>query len=156
MNTHREEMKIIEKKYTVDEYKEMAPESYHNMINYFNSSIWYSWKYNEIIGWICLKVMGSQIRGDYYFIVKKRIGKGIKKKRFINLGKAFEYFLSNNLSSTEIFKEIISKLELLNKNERPFKNRYIDLETFKTIGKFVDWKLLVNTINSFDYPKSNL
>lgn len=60
-----------------------------------------------------------------------------------------------NLSSSEIFQEIVKELERLNKNEMPFRNRHIDLKSFKIIGEFVDWKLLVDKLNSFKYPKNN-
>jgi hypothetical protein len=154
-DTHIKEMKANEAEFTVEEYKESAPKSYQNLINIFHRAIGYPWKYNEVIGWICLYIMGNQIRGDYYFISARRIGKGIRKKRFNYCGKAFEHYLPKNLSSSEIFQEIVKELERLNKNEKPFRNRHIDLKSFKIIGEFVDWKLLVDKLNSFKYPKNN-
>lgn len=154
-DTHAKEMKNKEIEYTIEEYKETAPSSYQNMINYFNDTIWYPWKYNEIIGWIYLYVMGTQLRGEYYFTTAKRIGKGINKKKFKYCGKAFEHSLTCTDSSNEIFKEILTVLEKVNKNETPFKKRYLDLRTFKTVGEFVDWKNLVEKLNSFKYPKNN-
>lgn len=153
LGTHTKEMKAKEKEFTIEEYKDSAPISYQNMIDHFHRDIWYPWKYNEVIGWICLYIMGTQIRGDYYFTSAKRIGKGIRKKRFNYYGKAFEHSLTRNLSSNEIYQEIINELEHLNKNNKSFKNRHIDLKSFKIIGEFVDWKLLVDKLNSFKYPR---
>ena len=152
-DTHTKEMKIKEKEFTVEEYKETAPISYQNILNHFHHTICYPWKYNEVIGWICLYIMGTQIRGDYYFTSAKRIGKGIRKKKFIYFGKAFEHSLPRNLSSDEIYQELIDVLERINKNERPFKNRYIDLDSLKTIGEFVNWEKLVDKLNSFKNPR---
>ena len=146
-------MKSKENQYTIEEYRETAPDSYQNMINYFHSTIWYPWKYNEIIGWLCLYILGTQFRGEYYFTTSNRIGKGIRKKKFKYSGKAFEHSLTRTTSSNEIFEEILRVLERVNKNEIPFKNRYFDLRTFKTIGKFVNWKNLIDKLNSFKYPE---
>ena len=147
---HTMEMKKRESEFDNHEIKETAPISYQNLKNHFHKTIWYPWRYNEVIGWVCLYILGNQIRADYYFITAKRIGKGIRKKRFQYFGKAFEHSLSRNLSSKEIFQEIINQLENLTKNEFPFKGRYIDISTFKTMGEFVDWKSLTKKLNSFN------
>ena len=149
IKTHTAEMKSKEREFTHDEWKEVAPESYQNSINYFDRTIWYPWRYNEIIGWIRLYVMGNQIRGEYYFDASGRIRKGIRKKKYVYCGKAFEHHLFGDMTSQEIFNEIISVLEKINKNEKPFKKRYIDLTTFKTIGEFVDWKMLIDNLGAF-------
>lgn len=154
LETHTKEMKVKEEGFEIDEYKLTAPESYRNLLNHFHRVIWYPWKYNEIIGWVCLYILGNQIRADYYFITSQRIGKGIRKKKFVHSGKAFEHSLERRLSSNEILKEILIKLDGLNK-EAPFKNRYIDIESFKIIGEFLAWEKLVDKLNSFKYPKSN-
>jgi hypothetical protein len=149
-STHIEEMKILKNKYKKVDFKEIAPVSNQNLKNHIENIVCYPWRYNEIIGYICLYIMGNQIRGNYYFITSKRIGKGIRKKRFDNYGKAFEYSLTDNLSSDEIFKEIINQLKILNKFDKKFKKRYLDLDAFKTIGEFVDWKNLVTKLNVFN------
>jgi hypothetical protein len=152
-DTHTKEMESQLKEYTNEEIKEVAPESYQHWINYFHRSMWYPWKFNEAIGWICLYIFGSQIRGDYFLITSKRIGKGTRNKRFKFYGKAFEHSLPRNLSSSEIYQEITIALNMLKKN-RPFKNRYLDLSSFETIGQFVDWVSLVDKLNSFKYPRN--
>lgn len=152
--THTKEMEIKESEYGVEEFKEVAPISYQNRINYFHRDVWYPWRFNEIVGWICLYIMGNQIRGEYYFITSQRIGKEIRKKRFLYYGKVFEKSLPSNLPSNEIFQLIIGEIERVNKNDKPFKGRHIDLKAFRTIGEFVDWKLLVDKLNSFKNPKN--
>lgn len=151
--THTKEMELLEKEWVKDEYKDYAPESYQGIYNYFHQSIWYSWRYNEIVGWISLYILGSQIRGDYIFITAKRIGKGIRKKRFRIYGKAFEHTLHRNLTSQEIFDEILSQLKKLMKSDNVLKKRYLDLSSFLALGQYVDWMDLVDKLNSYKYPR---
>lgn len=54
LDTHTKEMKIKEKGFKIEEYKQTLPESYQIILNHFHRDIWYAWKYNEVIGWICL------------------------------------------------------------------------------------------------------
>jgi hypothetical protein len=149
-DTHTKEMSDKEIEFTREEWKDTAPISYQNMINHFHESVWYPWKFNEVIGWLCLYIMGSQVRGEYYFDTAKRINKGIRIKKFKYVGKAFEHSLKFSLTSQEIFNEIILELEKLNFRRKPLKKRYIDLETFKTVGQFIDWKTLTEKLNSFN------
>lgn len=115
----------------------------------------YLYEYNETIGWIRLYIFGTQIRGRYYFesdpknpeFYKKRIAKGIRKKRFIDCDKAFELSINRELKSDEIFRELVQELERLNKNESPFTKRYFDLQQLKNIGQFIEWRKLVNNLD---------
>ncbi len=106
----------------------------------------YQWKYNDIIGYLNLYIFGSQLRVDYYLISNKRINKGIIKKKFINNWKTYEADIDKTKSSIEIFEWILKELKDLEK--RKFRKRYFDLHSFQLIGKYVDWKSLVNELNS--------
>lgn len=112
------------------------------------------YEYNEVIGWIRLYILGTQIRGRYYFesdpknpeFYKKRIDKGIRKKRFIDCDKAFDISIYKEQTSSAIFTVLLEELERLTKHEVPFKNRYLDLEQLNNIGKYVDWRMLINDL----------
>lgn len=77
------------------------------------------YEYNEVIGWIKLYILGAQIRGSYFFESdpknhdswKKRITKGIRRKRFIDFEKAFELSIDKNQNSNTMFSTLIDKLE---------------------------------------------
>ena len=104
---------------------------------------WYPWLYNEIIGYIRLYALGTQIRGETWFIHAKRIRRDLKRKRLFHFGKAFEVNVNISNSSTEIFEMVIIEIKNLYK-EKPYKCRYIDIDTFLNIEPIVNWKGLVN------------
>ena len=106
-----------------------------------------SWRYNQVIGWIRLYSLGTQIRGEYWFVKAKRIHRNMKDRYFFNHGKAFEINLSQHDSSEEIFLQVSNQLENL-KQEKPFKGRHIDLEAFLTAGVYMNWRRLLG----FKYP----
>ena len=120
---------------------------YQDCIDFLNEHFYYEWKYNETIGYINLFILGSQLRGEYWLIDKLRINKGITKKKYKFIGKILEKEIPQNLNSEEIFNFIIKNLIILNKSE--FKTRVLFLNTFYSIGKFVNWVSLIKELNSF-------
>ena len=131
--------------------KELYPESHQSILNNFHSSLWYTWQYNEIIGYLNLYIMGSQFRADVFMVDKKRYNKGITKKKYKYFGKTLERHIPRNTSSENIFNFIIE--ELMNLNRREYKNFFFDLKTFKVIGNFINWRELVERLNSYKYPE---
>lgn len=128
-----------------------SPESYQAAVNAFHNGIWYPWNYNEIVGYLNLYIMGTQFRADSWFITKKRINKGIIKKTFKQSGKEFEKQIPRGSTSSDIFGFILKQLSEL--NSKSYKGFHFDLRTFKVIGSFVDWKVLTDRLNSFNYPE---
>ncbi|NOQ71768.1 MAG: hypothetical protein GQ574_07200 [Crocinitomix sp.] len=117
----------------------------------------YPYEYNEIIGWIKLYVLGTQLRGEYFFEVssskshsiKTRINKGVRKKRFELFGKAFELSIRKEMNSHEIFTSLCERLVRLNLNERPFINRHLDLANLMAIGPHLNWISLMNNLDPY-------
>ena len=64
------------------------------------------------------------------------------RKEFECLGDKFELYVSPEESPNEIFYNVLKKLISLNK-ESEFRRRFIDTSTFETVGKYIDWKGLV-------------
>ena len=111
--------------------------------NDFNVNRWYPWRYNEIVGWIRLCGDGTRIVGELWHIKAKTIRRRLVKKEFFcAFMKFIELNVHSNDSSEEIFKKICTELEQLN-SKRLFKKRYIDIDIFKTIGPFIDWRQLL-------------
>lgn len=129
-----------------EEQKWESPDNFHQFK-------WYPWKYNEIIGYLNLHIMGSQFRSDVWFIERKRIDKGLVKKKFKLLGKASEKEIPKGKSSSQIFNFVIENLEQLNKTKE-YKKYHFDLKTLKVAGQFIDWVELTSKLNSFAYPKT--
>lgn len=111
---------------------------------WFTESRWYPWRYNEVISWLRLYVFGKdQIRAEYYFIKAKRVVRHPAGKVFLKRpGKAFELCVLPKESSAVIFRNVLRALENLHR-EPPFKGRYIDLDCFRALGKFINWRQLV-------------
>ncbi|GAB5493097.1 MAG: hypothetical protein Phog2KO_33120 [Phototrophicaceae bacterium] len=105
--------------------------------NYFQQK-YGQWEYSQIIGVIKLYILGTSIRGETWFVDAKRVTRTMKKKSFYHYGKTFELSVFNQIPSNEIYDAICLELKEAS-NEEPFRNRYIDLEAFNNIGKFVNW-----------------
>jgi len=116
--------------------------SYSNLENHFDRNLWYSWRFNEIIGWIRLFVCGTQLRGELWWVSSKRIIKR-GKKEFRWYGKAFESQRIERENSNKIFEILYRCLNQLI-NERPCKGRYIDLDLFLTLGPYINWRKLID------------
>ncbi len=73
LSAHTSDMQAQEAKITKTVNKDLYPESFKALYNGFHAAIWYGWKYNEIVGYLNLYILGSQFRADIWFITKKRI-----------------------------------------------------------------------------------
>lgn len=122
--------------------RDEAPDSYAFAEKWFDEKNWYPWRYNQIIGWLRLYILGTQVRAEYFFIDAKRITRRIKDKKFLWCGKAFELNFDLPNSSSTIYSGICKALKGLSK-KHPFKKGYIDLEAFYQIGPFVNWRTLI-------------
>ncbi len=111
--------------------------------NDYNSQNWYSWRYNEAIGWICLCRAGTQIKAELWCVRAKRIRRGLVRKRFYyKMPKLIDLSFSHEDSSDKIYDTICHSLDELSKT-KPFKKRYLDLQAFRTVGPFVNWRRLL-------------
>lgn len=136
----------------LNQFKEYEGEDfYKNIKNIYFKPYDYCRKYNRIIGFLNLYIFGDELRADLYEIKHSRIPLTIFKKEFIFKGKVLESTIIRSKDSNEIYNFIIKTLEDLNKIEFP--NRYFDLSSFKTIGKFVNWVELTDKLNPFKYPR---
>ena len=109
----------------------------------FNAHCWYPWRYNEIVGWIRLYADGTRIVGELWYIRAKTIRRRLVKKEYSYIPMKFiELNVHSSDSSEDIFKKICAELEQLN-SKRLLKKRYMDIDIFKTIGPFIDWRQLL-------------
>jgi len=116
-------------------------------INHYNSENWYSWRYNEAIGCICLCRVGTQIGGELWWVRAKRIRRGLVRKRFYyTMRKLIDLSFCREDSSDKIYDTISHSLDELSK-KRAFKKRYLDLQAFRTVGPFVNWRRLLGFEN---------
>lgn len=99
------------------------------------------WRFNEIIGFIRLHFLGSQIRGEYFATNAERI---VRTRR-----KVFEYQTHKLAAEIDIPEEASNNQilgligEYLNDCQQELRGRYLDRSVFDEIGPYVDWKSLL-------------
>ena len=105
-----------------------------------------AWLYNEIIGYIRLHFLGTQVRGEYFSTNRKRIRK-TRCKQFEY--KTWKLVPERNVPDSSPSKEIFSIVrEYVDECRKDLKGRYIDSSGLETIGPYVDWKALYETRRS--------
>lgn len=101
------------------------------------------WRFNQIVGYIRLYWLGSQLRGELWFMNAKRAGRQLTKKQFSLKDRAFELHVGPEQSCGEIFQCICQKLRAFEKNGQ--RRLFLDWEQFENIGRFVDWRSLMDS-----------
>ncbi len=95
------------------------------------------WTFNEVIGQIRLHFLGSQVRGEYFAVRKKRIVRTrTKVLEFQGQKLAPEVEIPHPYTSQGIYFAVLGYLADC-RTELP--KRYVDTELFEVIGKHVDW-----------------
>jgi hypothetical protein len=87
---HTQELDAAKASFLKPVFGQHAPESRQANEAYFDREHWYSWRYNEIVGWIEIFILGTQVRGELW-LIKQRVTKSVRQKQFRRLGKLFEY-----------------------------------------------------------------
>ena len=108
--------------------------------------IGYPWKFNEIIGWVSLNIEREIFSGELFYREGKRISKGSKSK--INYyGEVFRFDIIDEMTDLDIYLRIVTELKGVNK-KTVTKRRYIDINRFETVGKYINWKKLFADLNN--------
>ncbi|MBE0514409.1 hypothetical protein [Sulfurimonas sp.] len=110
--------------------------------DYFEKALRFDdiWKYNEIIGYIRLYFSGHQIRGEYYQHNVIHIRKTRKKHFAYKTHKLAPEINILKMSDEEIYTSIINYIDSCGIE---LENRYIDADSFRQIGKYVQWNYLI-------------
>jgi hypothetical protein len=101
------------------------------------------WRYNEIVGYIRLHFLGSQVRGEYFGVACKRM---VRTRRRVLQYKGWklapEVEVQFPVSNKKILAAIRQYLQDCG-NELP--GRYIDTEMFEAVAGHINWKALFLT-----------
>lgn len=100
------------------------------------------WHYNQAVGWLRLYVLGSSVRADEWFTSARRFGRVMRKKHISLIGKAFEVHCWPEMSSEDIFREVLAKVRKV--QSQSTRKVVLDLDCFISLGSFVDWRRLVD------------
>jgi hypothetical protein len=96
------------------------------------------WDYNEIVGYIQLHFLGSQIRGEYFSVDAKRIVKTRCKTFVFRAHKlAPEIQIPRDATSNEICQLVN---QYLDKCAEELPRRYIDSSLLDSMAPYVDWR----------------
>ncbi len=126
---------------TLRSHYQQRPESLLSFRNYLEKKYGGCWRFNEIIGYIRLHFLGSQVRGVYFSSSHQRITRTRKKTiEFKTLKLAPEVEISQPYGSDEVLLAIKIYIEDCKK---AVPNRIIDTSLFDVISKHVDWSALL-------------
>lgn len=99
------------------------------------------WEFNQIVGWVRLYKLGSQLRGELWYMNAKCPGRQLVKKQFSDQGKAFEMHTWPHQSSNDIYHDLLHELrQFSNQGHRKY---VLDLREFEAVGPFVDWRAII-------------
>lgn len=105
--------------------------------NHLQRSYGGCWQFNEIIGYIRLHFFGSQVRGEYFTVRKKRVVHTRTKTLEYHTWKlAPEADIPYPFTNQDIYTTV---LEYLSACRKKLPRRHIDTELFEIIGPHVDW-----------------
>lgn len=103
------------------------------------------WEFNQVIGWLRLFVTPSHIGGHLWFVDAKRINRDMRKKRFYltSSSNVLATYSRTSDDSTAIFDHTLSCI-ISFANQGSLKKRFLDVEQFKNIGPFINWRTLLD------------
>jgi hypothetical protein len=130
-----------------------VPRTYALVERRFEREYAYPWKFNEIVGYVCLYREGEfHVKGNLHYVRAKRIVKGVKSRIYYHC-KIFEHRASPKQTSRAIYEDLLFGLERLTKR-KPLQQRYLDLEAFRKFGPLMDWRQLMTDgcISSLTFP----
>lgn len=124
------------------EFYEKYPKEKMIMENLLRENYGGGWEYNEIIGYIRLHILGTQIRGEYWQHKAKKMVKSRKRQfQYVTHKLSPEKELSLSKTNKDIYNKILEYIESCRKE---LKNRFIDTSNFETLGSHVDWQELIH------------
>jgi len=100
------------------------------------------WNYNEIIGFLRLHFLGSQVRAEYWRVDVKRIVRS-RTKIFVPWAHKLvpEKELPMSGTSEEIFRAVTGHVEDC---KRSLRDRHVDATTLESLGPYIDWRALLH------------
>jgi hypothetical protein len=118
------------------------PESAEQRRDIFRDSFGGAWQFNEIIGYIRLDFLGSQVRGKLWMANVKRVVKTRKRQLVQRSSEVVPVDIPRNATNDDVFRTIVRYLEAAKAKLRPY---YVDTLIFDRIGPYVDWNRLRST-----------
>jgi len=97
-----------------------------------------SWRYNQVVGWVRLFVLGSQIRGECWMVTAERLmRRGRREYRYP--GQAFTLNCSRRMSANQIRDAVFVELAGFQKECRNGRC-VLDLSSFENAARYMNWR----------------
>lgn len=110
----------------------------------FQESFGGPWNFNQIVGWLRLYVEGSEIGGQIWWVIGRRLQPRMRKTfHLVSFSNVLPTWFRPHDSAPAIFAEVLTQIESLAKKPS-YRKRYFDLCAFRRIGPFVDWRALMD------------
>ena len=108
------------------------------------------WNFNNVIGWIRLYATTSTIGGNLWRVEGKRLRRKMKSKSFWEVGGSniLPTFFAPNVESKQIYSETLQAIKDISKENNFLKKRSVDLENFRNLGPFIDWRKLMDSVGN--------
>jgi len=105
------------------------------------------WRFNQVVGWLRIYTLGSQVRGELWFTEATRLVRRRSPPPMRWRGKAFELHTFIEETSEEIFLNVRAEIE---REIRALGRRRIvvDLECFENVAPRLDWKELLHGLRT--------
>lgn len=98
------------------------------------------WRFNEIIGYIRLHFLGSQVRGEYFAVKRDRLRRTrTRLLEFRTWKLAPEVQINPPYSTADVIAAIRTYIEDC---KREIPRRFIDTSTFEAMAPFLNWNAL--------------
>ena len=112
-----------------------------------------AWVFNEIIGFIRLHFLGSQIRGEWWRVGGKRIMRSRTRRfEFRDVKVVYEEAIPTAGTSQQIYEAILAYLKRA-QEDKYLKRFHVDTSVFERIGPYVDWITAHKALNFFSPDK---
>lgn len=132
-----------EERRSKEEFYERNPDNKINFEDHLQKSFGGPWTFNEIIGYIRLYFLGTQIRGELWMVNKKRLVRTRKKLiLWQSHNVSYEERIPFSATNEEVFEAILTYLD---RAKKEVKGRVIDTAKLEALGKYVDWNGLRNS-----------
>lgn len=102
------------------------------------------WQFNEIVGYVRLHFLGSQVRGEYFATSARRIVRTRKKVFWMQTHKLAPEMEIPSGASAEDISTIVSAY--LSRCEGELKGRFLDRRMLDAISPHVDWRSLFDSV----------
>ncbi len=105
------------------------------------------WHFNQIVGWLRLYVKPSHVGDHLWWVDAIQINRIMRKKRFylMTASNVLATYFTPDDDSEIIYQKTLADIERL-ASENPLRGRYVDLENFRNIGPFINWRALLDKL----------